>query len=324
MSILRTVLWRGLIKPRVWFAKMVLFILLVSFFALGFLGYLTPIKAFLDADVFSFKVGEARFSVYLIAKYTLTTIVVFWVARVFSDFWVKRIRNMKKMRSSNKSLVVKVIQIAVYCIAFLIALDIMGIDLTALAIFGGAVGIGIGFGLQKITSNFISGLILLFEKSVEEDDLIELSDGIFGIIKHLGARYTLVETFEGKELMIPNEDFITSRVTNWTYSNAKGRAEVTLGVSYDSDIEKARELMLEAAREHPRCSADPEPECYLRSYRDSSVDFLLFFWVDDVVLGRYEPQSDVMFSIWRKFKEHDIKIPYPQRDVFIKNYEVPR
>jgi small-conductance mechanosensitive channel len=131
----------------------------------------------------------------------------------------------------------------------------------------------------------------------------------------------LFETFDGKEIMIPNEDFVTTRVINWTYSNTKGRVAINIGVSYKSDIKKARELILEAAREHERCSQDPEPTCFLREFADSSVNFLLFFWVDDIIKGRYQPQSEVMFAIWDKFAENNIEIPFPQRDVHIKNPE---
>jgi len=118
--------------------------------------------------------------------------------------------------------------------------------------------------------------------------------------------------------MIPNEDFITNRVTNWTFSNNKGRVAITISVSYESDIEKAMELILEAAKEHPRCVDDPEPTCFLREFADSAVNFLLFFWVADVTEGRYGPQSDVMRTIWKKFKVHNITIPYPQRDLHFK------
>ena len=121
--------------------------------------------------------------------------------------------------------------------AFLFSLDLIGLDIMTFTVFSGAVGIGIGFGLQKVTSNFISGLILLFEKSIEQDDLIELNDGTYGFVQHTGARYTLIETFDGKEIMIPNEDFITNRVINWTYSNSNGRVDIELGVSYNSDLE---------------------------------------------------------------------------------------
>ncbi|MBT6547667.1 MAG: mechanosensitive ion channel, partial [Gammaproteobacteria bacterium] len=206
----------------------------------------------------------------------------------------------------------------IYLVAFLVGLDFVGIDLTTLTVFSGAVGIGLGFGLQKIASNFISGLILLMEKSIEEGDLIELSDGTFGYIRRASARYTLVETFDSKEILVPNEDLITSRVVNWTFSNSSARIEIELGVAYDSDIDLAHDLILAAAREHPRCAIKPEPACFLRFFGDSSVNFILHFWVEDVTLGRWPTQSEVMFSIWRKFKDNGIEIPFPQRDLHIK------
>jgi len=215
-------------------------------------------------------------------------------------------------------LVLKLAQIVIYLVAFLVGLDFVGIDLTTLTVFSGAVGIGLGFGLQKIASNFISGLIILMEKSIEEGDLIELSDGTFGYIRRASARYTLVETFDSKEIRVPNEDLITSRVVNWTFSNSSARIEIELGVAYDSDIDLAHDLILAAAREHPRCVIKPEPACFLRSFGDSSVNFILHFWVEDVTLGRWPTQSEVMFSIWRKFKDNGIEIPFPQRDLHIK------
>lgn len=317
-------IWISLLKPRAWIAKFFLALLIIAFFVLGFLDYFRPIQTFLDSEILSFNVGETRFSAYLLIKAIITVIILFWLAAILSGFGEKRIKSIRRFKASNKALIIKVFQILTYFIAFIIGMDVMGIDLTAFAIFSGAIGIGIGFGLQKVTSNFISGLILLFEKSIENDDLVELADGTYGYIRHTGARYTLVETFEGKEIMIPNEDFITSRVTNWTYSNNKGRVEINIGVSYDSDIEEAMRLILESAQEHPRCIADPEPSCFLKEFADSSVNFVLFFWVSDVKEGRNGPRSDVMLTIWKKFKEHNITIPYPQLDLHVKNTEVSK
>ncbi|MCB2081534.1 MAG: mechanosensitive ion channel [Rickettsiales bacterium] len=292
---------------------------LAAIIILAILGYHEPIVRMLDSEEVSFQIGKVTLTPYLILKGLFALIVLFWLAGVVSAFGERQIQNISALRASNRALIIKVVQISVYFISFLIALDILGIDLTALAVFSGAIGIGIGFGLQKITSNFISGLILLFEKSIEEDDLVELEDGTFGFVRHTGARYTLVETFNGKEIMIPNEDFITSKVVNWTFSNTFGRVEIPIGVSYQSDIEKAYTLILEAAGEHPRCSRKNTPTCYLREFADSSVNFLLFMWVDDVREGRYDVQSDVMFNIWRKFREHNIEIPFPQRDLHLRN-----
>jgi small-conductance mechanosensitive channel len=314
--------WSLLLKPSTWLSKALLVLLVVGFLSLDFLEMLQPIKAFIDSEDLSIHIGETRLSIYLMTKALITIVMFFLLTGIISEFGEKRIKAIKGIHSSNKALINKAFHIFVYFIGFLIGLNVLGIDLTAFAIFGGAIGIGIGFGLQKITSNFISGLILLFEKSIENGDMVELSDGTYGLIRKTSARYTLLETFEGREMMIPNEDFIINRVTNWTFNNRKGRLEINIGVAYESDIETAMELILEAANEHSRCIHDPEPSCYLKEFADSSVNFMLFFWVADVSKGRYRTKSEVMLSIWRKFKEHDIAIPYPQRDIHIKNPEV--
>lgn len=309
-----------LIRPNSPTVKWLSLALLVCMVILWSFGYLDKAINFLDSDALTFKFGkDSSFSALRIIKSAFIIVAMFWLTGMVSDYADRYIRSMKNIASSNRAIINKTFQIILYFIAFLILMDMLNIDLTTLAVFSGAVGIGVGFGLQKITSNFISGLILLFEKSARVDDLIELDGGIFGYIRYTGARYTLVEAVDGREIMIPNEDLITGRVTNWTYTTNKARVEIPVGVGYGSDIEKARELMLEAARENKRCMSDPEPQCYLRSFGDSSVDFLLLFWVENVVDGRYEPQSNVMRSIWKKFKEHNIEIPFPQRDVHIKN-----
>lgn len=308
-----------LLRPKKWITGHLLAIFIIAFLAVALLGYLNPIIAFLDSDTLAVQVGEARFSPYLVVKALIAISLLFWVASIFSALSEKKIKTLRKIKASNRAIITKALQTFVYFIATLIALDVIGIDLSALTVLGGAIGIGIGFGLQKITSNFISGLILLFEKSIEEEDLVELEDGTAGFVRHTGARYTLIETFEGRELMIPNEDFITKRVTNWTFTNTKGRIDINIGVSYDSDLDRVRELLLESANEHPRCSKSIAAECYLIDFGDSSVQFTLEFWVDDIIEGRKRPRSDVLFSIWRKLEENDIEIPFPQRDLHIKN-----
>jgi small-conductance mechanosensitive channel len=313
--------WAAILKPKSWIAKVLLLLLAVGFFSLGYLDYLRPIVDFLDSGDLAFKVGDTRISAYLIIKAIIAIVILFWLAGIASEFGERRIKGLVNIKVSNRALITKAFQIGVYFVAFLIALDVLGIDLTALAIFSGAVGIGVGFGLQKIASNFISGIILLFEKSVEEADLVELNDSTTGFVRNIGARYTLIETFEGREVMIPNEDFITNRVTNWTFSNTKGRIDIDIGVAYGSDLEVVRDLLLAAAVEHPRCSKESPADVFLVDFGESSVNFSLFFWVDDIIEGRRRPRSDVLFSIWRKFKENNIEIPFPQRDLNIKNPE---
>jgi len=308
---------KSLFLPRPWLAWVLLIIAGLGIAVLVGSERLQPVINTLDSEALSFSVGDVRLSAYLLVKALFVILVLFWLSSITLGFIEKKVVGIQSISSSNRALILKAIQFIVYFFLILFSFKLIGVDLTAFAVVGGAIGIGIGFGLQKITSNYISGVILLIEKTIEDGDLIELDDGTYGFIRHNGARYTLVETFNGKEIMVPNEDFITNKVVNWTYSNKRGRVDIPIGVSYKSDIKKARQLILEAATEHPRCLSEPAPECYLREYGDSSVNFLLLFWVDDVIEGRYKPQSEVMFSIWDKFKEHDISIPFPQRDLHI-------
>ncbi|MCD6035389.1 MAG: mechanosensitive ion channel [Rickettsiales bacterium] len=309
------ILFRYLSRRSAWLPALLLVILFLS----ESLGFLKQVENYFDSDLFAFSLGTVKLSLYKILKGIVALIALLWIAGILSAAGEHYLRRLKGLHSSSRSLFMKFFQAAVYLAIFLLALNILGIDLTTLAVFGGAVGIGVGFGLQKIASNFISGLILLMEKTVEEGDLIEMGDGITGFLRQTGARYTLLETFDGREVMIPNEDFITNRVVNWTYSNKKGRAEIAIKVAYGSDIKKAQALVLEAARQHPRCSLDPESRCYLDEFGESAITLKLYFWVDDVSEGRNEPRSDVMCAILEKFNANDIHMPFPQRDIYIKH-----
>ena len=210
-------------------AKLLIFTVLAATIVASWAGYLDGIRDLLNSQRFTFAFGELSFSAWSALRAGVAVAFLLWVATVISSNGAKYLRNITKLRSSNCALLVKAFQTAVYFFLFLILLDVLGIDLTALAVLGGGLGIGIGFGLQKIAGNFVSGLILLFEKSVEEGDLIELDNGIYGFARNTGARYTLVESFDSREIMVPNEDFITNRVVNWTYSNPQGRVEIPLG-----------------------------------------------------------------------------------------------
>ncbi len=314
-------IWITLVKPKGAIAKWLVFIAFAAIIVTGMTEHGDIVKKYTDIDEASFKIGDYKITLYQAMKAILIIVLIFWTAAIASDVAEKRIGLLTKVRAANKALILKLVQIGIYVISFVIALDILGIDLTTLTVFSGAVGIGLGFGLQKIASNFISGIILLLEKSVEEGDLIELNDGTFGFVRKAHARYTLIETFDSREILLPNEDFITSRVVNWTLSNTKGRIEINIGVSYNSDIKQASEIILAAAKAHPKCIKEPEPQCYLRNFGDSSVDFTLHFWVKDVTEGRWGPQSEVLFEIWNRFKEHGIEIPFPQRDIHIRSAE---
>ncbi|NVJ96690.1 MAG: mechanosensitive ion channel [Alphaproteobacteria bacterium] len=311
--------FKSIFRPRSIPAKGLVLLLLFGLMVASYWGYLAPVEQLLDDEKLTFRFLDVEVSPYKLLKALVVVFTFIWLASFCADQIEKWVHGLKRMRVSNRELLAKAGALASYFLFAVIALDILGIDLTAFTVIGGAIGIGIGFGLQKITSNFISGIILLAEKSVEIDDLVELSDGTQGFVRHSGARYTLIETFDGKEVMVPNEDFITNRVINWTLTNNKGRVEIMVGVAYGSDLDLVKSLLLEAAKEHPRCSAEPGPQCFLEGFGDSSIDFSLYFWVEDVTEGRREPKSDVQMSIWRKFVAHGVEIPFPQRDLHIRS-----
>lgn len=267
-------------------------------------------------DEYGFKIGSLRISAYLIIKAIVVLVLVFWLSTLVSKKSKSFLDNSKNIKSSTKGIISKFIDILVYTVVAIVFLKTFSVDMTTFAVIGGAVGVGIGFGLQKIASNFISGVILLFEKSVEIGDIVEIENAnIFGTVKHFGGRYTLVEGVDGREIMIPNEDFIIGKVTNWTYSNSRARVEISLGVAYGSDLEKVKEIMTECAKEHPRCLTYPEIDCFVTQFGEYDIKITLYFWISDIVEGRMKPKSDIIVSIWKKFKENGIEIPLPQREI---------
>lgn len=281
-------------------------------------GHLDIAKEYLDTEQLTITVGTVKISAYLALKSVFSIILVIWISAILVEFSDKRISSMKKMRVANKALFQKIAQIAIYLAAFLFTLNILGINLTSLTILSGAVGIGLGFGMQKIASNFVSGMILLIERSIKPGDLLELEDGTFGYVRKSSSRATLIETIDGKEVLVPNEEFIIKQVVNWTLSNPKARITINFGVSYGSDIEKARDVALEAVKANPKSIDDPAPVCWLDEFGDSSVNFIVYFWVQNVNDGFRSVKSEVMFDIWRALKENNIEIPFPQRDLNIR------
>lgn len=265
--------------------------------------------------------GKFQLSVLGIIHGIIIFVVVFWLAGVLSGGLEGSLRRSSRMSYNARELILQFFRVFVYSIAVLVTLNAMGVDLTALAVFGGALGVGVGLGLQKITANFVSGVTLLLEKSVKIGDLIEVG-GNTGWVRQLHTRYALIETFDGREVLVPNEELISSRVTNWTYSNAFARIELTVPVTYGSDAKLARQLMLEAVMEHPKFLKHPEPTCWLREFGDNGLKFLLTFWIPDIKEGRSAPQSEVMFAIMDKFAARGIKMPQPgPQDLILRNTE---
>ena len=210
----------------------------------------------------------------------------------------------------------KVTRLVLIVLAVLIALNASGIDLTALAVFGGALGVGLGFGLQRIASNFVSGFILLFDRSIKPGDVISIDES-FGWVEALHSRYVVVRDRDGVERLIPNENLITSVVTNWSYTDRNVRMKIPVQISYADDPEQAMALMLEASEQCARVLAEPAPAARLMAFGDNGINLELRVWVTDPEEGLGNVRSEINLSIWRAFKQHGITIPFPQRDVHL-------
>ena len=280
--------------------------------ALSILDLLQPTMAALDSV--GIVIGGLRVTPLLMIKTSVLLGVTLWAANTASDFLDRRVRSSADLTPSIQVLIGKLIRLLLITFAILIVLSTVGIDLSALAFFSGAVGVGLGFGLQKIVSNLVSGIILLADKSIKPGDVISVGDS-FGWVDSMGARYTSVVTRDGREFLIPNEDFVTQRVINWSYSNEEVRLDVDFGVSYGSDPHQVRRLALEAALSVDRVLKQPQPVCHLLAFGNSSIDFKLRIWIRDPVDGITNVRGQVMLALWDVFKREGIEIPFPQRDI---------
>lgn len=284
--------------------------------ALNIVGLLDNTIAFLDGAALSF--GQVNISLLTLVQGLIALGVLLWLTTVAGQLVEGRIRSSENLSPSIKVLSTKMLRIVLAVLAVVFALKIVGIDLTAFAVFGGAIGVGLGFGLQKIFANLVSGFILLLDKSIKPGDVIAIDD-YYGKVDSLGARYVSVLTRDGIEHLIPNEELITTRVENWSYSHNLLRLRKTIGVHYKSDVRKAIALCLEAADETPRILKEPAAVCHLQEFADSSVNLEIRFWIDDPMNGRANVVSALQLSIWEKFHEHGIEIPYPQRDLHLRS-----
>ena len=296
--------WENIISITIW--------LIV---ALYLLDLLQPVQNTLQ-DI-GFKVGSSEFTLLNIIQSTIYIAIFFTAALWFSASVERRLRSSTVLNPSTKVALAKFLKSLVITIAILIGLDIAGIDLTALTVFGGALGVGIGFGLQRITSNFISGFLLLFDKSIKPGDTISIGNK-FGWVEELHARYIVVRDRDGVDTLIPNENLITSEVINWSYTDANVRLKIPVSVSYNDDPEQAMKLLLEAADETSRVLKDPPPAARLMSFGDNGIELELRLWINDPQQGLNNVRSEANLRIWNKFKSAGITIPYPQRDVYVK------
>ena len=283
--------------------------------ALNILGIL---PATVDAlDNVGLTVGETRVTALAIVNAIGLSVLLVWLAVLLSRLAESRLEASQDLQPATRVLLGKLLRILLLGVAVLAALDLTGIDLTALAVFGGALGLGVGFGLQKVISNLVSGFILLMDKSIKPGDVISL-DETFGWITKLQARYVSVITRDGREYLIPNEDLITNRVINWSYTDQNVRLEIDFGVSYDSNPHQVRELAVAAAQSAERVLKTPVPVCHFVEFGDSSLNFVLRFWIRDPSDGVVNIKGKVMLALWDTFKENGVAIPFPHREVLFR------
>ncbi len=305
------------IKRQVYFRT--LFFVLAMVLILNLLGIWSVIREGLDG-IALFPIsgsGVTRVTLLTLAKgvVAISLLIPFtsWLIRTSES----RVTRMEKVSPALQVLTIKVLKVLIAAGAIMFAISSVGVDLSAFAVLGGAIGLGLGFGFQKVVSNLISGVILLGDKSIKPGDVIEV-DNTYGWINTLGARYTSVITRDGTEHLIPNEMMITEKVVNWSFSDEKVRVRIPFGVSYTSDIHKAMELAIQAAGEDPRILKDPAAAVRLTGYGDNSVDFELRVWIVDPTDGLGNIRSAFYLKIWDLFKENGVEFPYPQRDVHLK------
>jgi small-conductance mechanosensitive channel len=268
-------------------------------------------------DGIALNLGEFRLSALFVLRAIAVTAVLLWTAHLAGTFFDNRISTATDLSPSFKVLAGKVVRITLTVLAGVIALNSVGIDLTALTIFSGAVGVGIGFGLQKVVSNFISGVIILVDKSIKPGDTIELGD-TFGWIRELRSRFVSVITRDGREYLIPNEDFITQQVVNWSFSDNYIRLDVDFGVSYDSDPHEVTRIAIEAAQTVDRVVDLKKPVCWMTEFGSSSLDFKLRFWIADPQNGLTNIRGQVLLALWDAFKDAGITIPFPHREIIMR------
>ena len=269
----------------------------------------------------SFTIGTITISAWGVLSGVIAFALTLWFSLAIARIIETQIQRVPGLSPSLKVLITKIIRIVFIIVASVVAMSSMGVDLSALTVLGGAIGLGVGFGLQKVVSNFVSGILLLIDNSVKPGDVIEI-DGTYGWINNLRARYASVITRDGTEHLIPNEDLITQRVINWSFTNNLVRMKVPIGVSYEADPHQCIQLVVAAAQSVERVLNDPAPVCHVLGFGDSAVDLELRFWISDPANGVSNVKSAVLLNVWDTFKENNIEIPYPQRDLHIRSSEV--
>jgi len=287
--------------------------------ALSILGKLEPTVDALDSV--SVVLGGLRLTPLLLIQLGVLLVVALWLANIASNFVESRITQSSDLTPSIQVLLVKMIRLGLMVFAVAVVMSAVGINLSALAIFSGAAGVGIGFGLQKIVANFISGIILLADKSVKPGDLVTIGDSS-GRISAMKTRYISVAAGDGREFLIPNEDLVTQKVTNWTYTDKNTLVKVVFGTNYDADPRLVCRLAIDIAAGAPRAIKGKAPNCLLTEFAEAGMKFSLTFWISDPD-GMDGVKSDVMLALWDAFKREDIQVPYPVREIRVRGGALP-
>ncbi len=269
----------------------------------------------------AFEVGNIRVTLYAVVRTFIFGVILFWLGRLSNSTGQRVIRSQTALDAGTREVVAKLFEIGLFTLIFLLLLNIMGIDLTALAVFGGALGVGLGFGLQQIASNFISGIIILLDRSITIGDYIQLEDGRTGTLRELTMRSATLETFDGKDIMVPNEKFITTAFTNWTHNNKKQRYSLNFQVAYKTDLEAMFPLIREVVASHPKVLSgddlpiEERPDAEIQDFGDSGINILVEFWMEGIDDGENRVGGDLLLMIWTALRANDIEIPFPQREV---------
>ncbi len=273
-------------------------------------------------DSVSVMVGTLRVTPLLLIKVTVFLGIALWLTGILSNFLEARIARSRDLTPSIQVLLIKLVRVLLIVIAIAVVMGSVGIDLSAFALFTGAIGVGLGFGLQKIISNFVSGVILLADKSVKPGDLVTIGDN-FGRISAMNTRYISVAAGDGREFLIPNEDLITQKVVNWTYSDKSALVKVNFATNYDADPAHVCDLTVAIATAHPRVMKNKPPGCLLSEFTETGMKFSLTLWVEDAYAGMDNVRSDVMLALWKAFKAENIRVPYPVRELRVRGGALP-
>ena len=309
---------RYLIKPRPWIRALenTIASLVWVIVALYLFGLLSPIRETLDQVQFNF--GDNNFSLFLVFQIIFGSALAVLFAVTLGQFIENRLMNVDQLDMNARVMLNKVFKITLYVVAVVVALSSIGLDLTFLSVFGGAFGVGLAFGMQKIASNYVCGFIILLDKSIHIGDILMVGEH-YGVVTLIRSRYTVLRKLDGIEVIIPNETLISENIINHTLTDRKSRISIDVQISYKSSVDKAFEILLNSAKNESRVLNDPAPSVFLMKFADSGIDLMLSFYIVDPEEGSWGLKSDIYREIWNEFQKQDIEIPYPYRTVEIIN-----